>query len=208
MLHGIVQNVDVGDYYLAGGTALSLQMGLRDSLDLDFFLPGEFNASALEKQIEDIFPGSEVVAHEINHSTCSVEIDGIWVSFLGYPYGMLRPFVTTDEMQGLNMASVLDIAEMKLAAIGGRGAKKDFFDLYHILNDTDITIKELVDGLFQKFGDRDFSYMAMGMDYFDDADGEELPLSRVPYDWDEMKEYFCEAQEKLIDALREEERGT
>ncbi len=201
ILHDIVQNVDIGEYYLAGGTALSLQMGLRNSIDFDFFVPGAFDTAALLRQIEAIFPDREVVAHEVNSNTCNMTVDDIRVSFLGYPYGMLEPYVTTAEMPGLNMAGVMDIAEMKLTAIGGRGAKKDFFDLYQVLTKTDITIEELTDGLYEKFGENDFSYIGMGLNYFDDADLEELPLSHVPYDWNEIKEYFTDIQDEVMEHI-------
>ncbi len=201
ILRDIVRNVDIGEYYLAGGTALSLQMGLRDSVDFDFFVPGAFDAAALPRQIEAIFPGREVVAHEVNSNTCNMTVDDVRVSFLGYPYGMLEPYVTTAEMPGLNMARVRDIAEMKLAAIGGRGAKKDFFDLYQVLTRTDITMEELTEGLYEKFGENDFSYIGMGLNYFDDADPEKLASSHVPYDWNGIKEYFTDIQDEIMQHL-------
>ncbi len=205
VLRDIVRNVDIGDYYLAGGTALSLQMGLRDSLDFDFFVPGGFEAGLLAKQLEQIFSGDRVDIYEMSHNTCHAEIAGVSASFLGYSYHMLNPYVTTDGMPGLKMASVLDIAEMKLSAIGGRGAKKDFFDLYHILNDTNITIGDLVDGLPKKYGCMDFSYMAMGLSYFEDADREKLPPLYVPYDWREIKAYFRGIQDETMDALEKKD---
>ena len=59
----------------------------------------------------------------------------------------------TDEINNLRIASILDIALMKITAIGGRGAKKDFFDLYNILNVENISVSNLAEGLLQKCGD-------------------------------------------------------
>ena len=54
-------------------------------------------------------------------------------------------------MSELKIASILDIAVMKVVAIGGRGAKKDFFDLYNIMNKSSITIDELAYKITDKF---------------------------------------------------------
>lgn len=56
ILFKIVKNIDLKDYYLAGGTALSLQMGLRESFDFDFFVPHEFNTDDLLEQLRRIYP--------------------------------------------------------------------------------------------------------------------------------------------------------
>ena len=53
-----------------------------------------------------------------------------------YPNKIINELVEPQEMPKLKMASILDIAIMKVVAIGGRGAKKDFFDLYNIINIT------------------------------------------------------------------------
>lgn len=70
-------------------------------------------------------------------------LNGVQVSFFYYPNKVIKDFVKTEEMPKLKIASVLDIAVMKMVAIGGRGAKKDFFDLYNIIERCNISVGEL-----------------------------------------------------------------
>ncbi len=98
-------------------------------------------------------------------------------------------------MPKLNMASVLDIAVMKIVAIGGRGAKKDFFDLYNIIKKDNVKIDELAKGLIQKCGNNiNYANIIMGLSYFEDAEQEILPKTFVKYDWEEIKRFFIKNQ--------------
>ena len=98
-------------------------------------------------------------------------------------------------MPNLKIASVLDIAVMKVVAIGGRGAKKDFFDLYNIMNKSNITLDELAKGLIQKCGNNvNYLNIIMGLSYFEDAEQEILPKTFVEYDWEDIKRFFIKFQ--------------
>lgn len=96
------------------------------------------------------------------------------------------------------MASIPDIAVMKITAIGGRGAKKDFFDLYNILNREDISVLDLAEGLVQKCGNNiNYFNTIMGLSYFEDAEQELLPKTYVEYDWDKIKKFFVKFQSEF-----------
>lgn len=98
-------------------------------------------------------------------------------------------------MPKLKMASILDIALMKLVAIGGRGAKKDFFDLYNIINKCDFEVEQLAKGLREKYGENiNYLNMIMGLSYFEDAEQEILPKTFVNYNWEEIKKFFISFQ--------------
>ena len=98
-------------------------------------------------------------------------------------------------MPNLKIASILDIAVMKIVAIGGRGAKKDFFDLYNILTKNNIIIDEIAKGLIQKYGNNiNYANVIMGLSYFEDAEQEILPKTFVEYDWEVIKNYFIKFQ--------------
>ncbi|MCD7957611.1 MAG: nucleotidyl transferase AbiEii/AbiGii toxin family protein [Lachnospiraceae bacterium] len=201
ILREIVEKVDIGVYYMAGGTALALQLGHRKSVDFDFFVPHKFHAELLLDQLKNLNYPLETI--NVCDGTCDVLLDGVQVSFFYYPQKMLRPYVEEKEWEHLRMAGLEDIAVMKAVAIGSRGAKKDFFDLYHILHRMDFGIKDLVDGLFVKFGEKhDFSYIGMGLNYFEDAETEILPETFVKYNWKEIKKYFSEIQEPFFTELR------
>lgn len=104
--------------------------------------------------------------------------------------------MTTNEIPKLKLASILDIAIMKVVAIGGRGAKKDFFDLYNIINKYKINIEEISKGLIEKCGEQtNYVNIIMGLSYFEDAEQEELPKLYVEYDWKEIKKFFIKIQQ-------------
>lgn len=186
--------------YMAGGTALSLQMKLRKSVDFDFFLQESFNEAALYDRIQASgFPG--VCALRIGGGTCDLRISRIQVSFFYYPCRMLEPPVADTET-GLHLAGIADIAAMKAVAIGGRGARKDFYDLYWILNDRKMSAGQLAESLYRKYGtDHDFSYVGMGMNYFDDAEMETLSETFRKTDWEEIKTFFCRFQREFMNSL-------
>ena len=107
---------------LVGGTALALQLGHRKSIDLDLF--GTIEADSLE--IREALEESHVVS--VIKESKSIHIymvDGVKVDFVNYRYSWIdEPVVDSD----ITLASIKDIAAMKIAAVIGRGTKKDFID--------------------------------------------------------------------------------
>ena len=130
LLRKIVKTVSLNNYYMAGGTALSLQLNLRESFDFDFCVPDMFNSDVLISELKSI---GNIEVKQNQKGTVDVLLDGVQVSFFFYPNNLVDDIVNNNEIPDLKMASILDIAAMKIAAIGGRGAKKDFFDLYNIM---------------------------------------------------------------------------
>lgn len=192
LLKKISEGVSIDDYYMIGGTAMSLQLGLRESYDFDFCVKSQFNNEILLSELKNI---GNVEVLQNQKGTCDVLLNGVQVSFFYYTNKVIKDFVRAEEMPKLKIASVLDIAVMKIVAIGGRGAKKDFFDLYNIIEKCNITIDELVEGLIQKCGDNvNYVNIIMGLSYFEDAEDEILPDTFVNYDWQKIKEFFIKFQ--------------
>ena len=190
----------VRPFYLAGGTALSLQLGLRVSVDFDFFSPRHFNADSLCAELQARFSNTRVIV--IEPDTCDLLIDDVQVSFFGYPYALVNDLVQgTDALRELRMASPEDIAAMKLSAIGSRGSRKDFYDLYQIYQRVPgFDGRRLLDVARAKFGrERDLGYMLMGLGYFESADSETLPKTFVSADWGGIKRFFREEQRRLFE---------
>ena len=195
LLKDIIETVTIPTYYMIGGTALSLQMGLRESFDFDFCVPTQFNNELLLEELGKIV---EMKVKQNQSGTCDVILNGIQVSFFYYPNKIINELVKPQEMPKLKMVSILDIAIMKLVAIGGRGAKKDFFDLYNIINKCKISIKELAEGLIEKCGNKtNYVNIIMGLSYFEDAEQEILPKTFVEYNWEEIKEFFINYQREF-----------
>ncbi len=195
LLNNIIEIVSIPNYYMIGGTALSLQLGLRESFDFDFCVPEQFNNEIL---LEELGKLGTMEVKQNQKGTCDVIVNGVQISFFYYPNKIIKNLIIPEEMPKLKLASILDIAVMKLVAIGGRGAKKDFFDLYNILTKSDIMILELANGLLQKCGENiNYANIIMGLSYFEDAEQEILPQNFVDYDWEKIKRYFIEFQPKI-----------
>lgn len=167
-------------FYLAGGTGLALQLGHRKSIDLDFFT--------------DNFPGRDNLISSIKHlqpkiiqeaeNTLDTSIEEVKVSFLEYKYSLLNKLL---DFESVKVASVIDIGCMKLSAISSRGSKRDFVDLYYILQ------KYSLDKLFQSF-EKKFKgvkyqelHLLKSISYFGDADNDPDPDMVQGVSWKEIK---------------------
>jgi hypothetical protein len=120
------------DFRLVGGTALALRLGHRTSVDLDFFNDegrecGDWTDSLSvhgHTRLEQASPHIHVYV-----------IAGIKVDVVSLKHAWLEPLHVEDD---LRLASMLDIAAMKLAAITNRGTRKDFVDLAFLLESFDL----------------------------------------------------------------------
>ena len=128
------------DFYLAGGTALALQIGHRISVDFDFFSEIEIKSSLLSK-IKQVFIDNEVVVSVNDSGELTVFIDGIKVTFLYYPFPLLLPLVVHEN---ISLLSTKEIAATKLYTIGRRGSYKDYIDLYFILVGKHASLEEII----------------------------------------------------------------
>ncbi|MBI3913150.1 MAG: nucleotidyl transferase AbiEii/AbiGii toxin family protein [Chloroflexi bacterium] len=178
----------VKDFYLAGGTALALQLGHRTSVDFDFFSPTN---PVLEEWRTAIIAAltlkEKVEIQSQNDGTLLLRLDGVPMSFFRYPYPFIASPIVLDRVQ---LASVLDIGLMKMAAIIGRGRKRDFVDLYFITRD--IPLADLFERSAEKFPNvRDFSIQAArALVYFADAEADKMPRMFQPVQWNQVKKYF------------------
>ena len=190
-------------FYLAGGTALSLQLGLRISFDFDFFTDSRFSPDALSADLKQLITDTKLVYSD--RDTCDLLIQQVQVSFFRYPYPLVSsPVIGVSPLTSLKMASVDDIAAMKLAAIGSRGSRKDFYDLYQIYHTVPgYQSDRLISAVRHKFGlDFDMTYMVMALNYFESAESETLPRLFVPADWEEIKQFFIKEQKILFSLIQ------
>lgn len=199
LLKNITETISIKDCYMIGGTALSIQLGLRESFDFDFCVPTQFNNELLLEELRTL---GTVEVKQNQKGTCDVILNGIQVSFFYYPNKVINDFEKAEEMPSLRIASILDIAAMKVVAIGGRGSKKDFFDLYNILNKCNISALQLAEALIKKCGENiNYANTVMGLSYFEDAELELLPKTFVEYDWEKIKKYFIDFQPEFYKSL-------
>lgn len=178
----------MNDFYLAGGTALALQVFHRKSLDLDFFTAQTFNPEHIINELKLAF-GTKVKVRSMEKGTLHADIDGSMVSFLEFIYPLLNK--EQKKMYGIKLAGFKDIAAMKLSAIHGRGSKKDFFDVYFILKDL-YSLAEIIRFYQRKFSvlKEDISLLLKSLTYFENAEEDPEPLLLKKAGWKEIKEYL------------------
>lgn len=169
------------EFYLSGGTGLSLQLGHRESIDLDFFNKKDFDPAKLQAQLEKF---GELENLQLDKNTLNCFLKGVQVQFLGYPYPLLKP---TINWKSIKISSVMDIACTKLQTIGMRGSKKDFIDIYFILQK--YPLEKLFQKLDKKYQQSDFNrtHILKSLVYFEDAKSQPMPKMHKEATWDEVK---------------------
>lgn len=200
LLKNIVETITIKEYYMAGGTALALQTGIRESFDFDFFVQREFDENLLIQELEKI---GEIQVTTSRTGTLHIILDGVQVTFLQFENNLVASKVAIREMKNLYLADIKDIAIMKLIAISQRGTKKDFFDLFYICNHFAISIKEILAMLDKKYNKNkiNYSHIIQSLSYFEDAEDENLPKVFIQYDWNEIKNFYCEEQKRIYHSL-------
>ena len=183
-------------WYLGGGTALALQLGHRTSEDLDFFTPS-FQTAALLAGIEK----AGLKATLVNQSPDHVEavIETIKVDFIREQIPLMFPLKTLSPLTtGLKSADLRDIGRMKLAAIGSRGNKKDFIDLYCLTRKI-ISLDSLIGLVLGEKHAVNFSKVLFlkGLVDFDDAENDPDPRMIWEITWDEVKRILKEEVKKI-----------
>ncbi|MCR4277520.1 MAG: nucleotidyl transferase AbiEii/AbiGii toxin family protein [Candidatus Berkelbacteria bacterium] len=156
-------------FYLAGGTALALQLGHRDSVDFDFFNPNPFSTEKLWQEIGKSFGSTALTKIQEEENTLSVTINGVKASFFHFPYPLVGSAVS---YEFFDLASVADIGCMKLSAITGRSLAKDYVDIYFILQQ--VGLPELLDLAQKKFPTLDTNLILKSLVYFDDITEEPI----------------------------------
>ena len=169
---------------MVGGTSLALQLGHRNSVDIDLFGNQDINQYLFEEKIKEF---GEVEISQSSKNILITKINDIKVDFVNYKYPLLKEFLVVDNIR---MLSTQDIAAMKLNAIIGRGSKKDFIDLFFLLNE--FSLKEILNFYTQKFNDGSIFLVQKSLTYFDDADIQPQPKMFKDFDWEICKQKILE----------------
>ena len=168
-------------FYLAGGTSLALQLGHRKSIDLDFFCQNSVNIKVILDELSNFNP---TIIQETS-GTLDLLIEDVKISFLEYNYPLLESFVI---FENIRLASIIDIACMKLTAVSSRGSRKDFIDLYFILKS--ISLTEIFNKFEEKYINIKYSktHILKSLSYFLDAESDPDVDYLTPVSWDDVKE--------------------
>lgn len=182
---------DLSTFYLTGGTALSLLLGHRESEDLDFFTQQQFEPLVLQQKLLQFGKLNDV---ELREGTLNGFLDTVKLQFLHYPYNLIEDLITWNTVK---LSSVLDIACTKLITISMRGSKKDFIDLYVILEKH--SLPELFAQLDKKYQNVQYNHahILKSLVYFDDAEGQPMPRMHIQADWNRIKGTIVEHVKKF-----------
>jgi predicted nucleotidyltransferase component of viral defense system len=166
--------------YLAGGTALALQLGHRRTEDLDWFTPETLDPGELLADVEAMGRPLTVVQNEVG--TFLATVDGVKFSVFRYRYSTIAPFV---EANGVNLASIRDLAAMKLLALMGRATKRDYVDVHELLVKKHMTLPAIVQAFEAKYPSCDTSGALRALTFFDDVIGD-MPIMLTATTWKEV----------------------
>lgn len=177
------------DFYLAGGTALALQIGHRDSIDFDFFSKKEIDTEKLFDKIKNNFRDRKVLKIQEEENTLTVLIDEeIKLSFFTYSYSLLFDLIAEEN---IFLASIEDITCMKLSAILSRASNKDYIDLYYIFQSK--SLDEILKLTTKKFPDIDENLILKSLVYFEDVQMEAIEFKNgKEVDFSDVKQYLRE----------------
>lgn len=176
-------------FYLAGGTALSLQIGHRRSVDFDFFSETD---EIDEKSRNEIISGVTSLPTKIIESVGGnllLLVDGVRTGFFGYGYPLVDEPVLCENIL---LASINDIGLMKCDALISRGSRKDFYDLFYISRHIDFDhLLQLGEKKYPLF--RDFPLMVLeSMTLFDNGDRDVQPDLFENISWEQVKQFFVD----------------
>lgn len=191
ILDKIVSSGISAQFYLAGGTALAIHLGHRMSIDLDFFSRSDFSIEKIKKELSLL---GDVVVNDQEDGTLNASLDGVKISFLRYDYAQLYPYIV---FENVNLADERDIAAMKIDASSSRGSKKDFIDLYFLLEK--YSLVELIVFFEKKFSDIKYNklHILKSLVYFSDAEAEPMPMMLKEVSWQKVKEKISQEVLKL-----------
>jgi len=185
-------------FYLAGGTGLALQIGHRISVDFDLFSNDPIR-KVLLKQVEDLF---DKETHEVltnNGNELTMIIDGVKVTFLHYPFPIIKPLNTSGPIP---MLTVEEILVAKAYTIGRRGELKDYIDIYTGLKRKFSTLTDMISLAQKKYGDafndRLFLEQIVYLDYIEEI--KITMLKDAPPSKGQLIQFFseCIKTERLV----------
>jgi predicted nucleotidyltransferase component of viral defense system len=183
----------LSNFRLCGGTSLSLQIGHRISVDLDFFCQSEID---LDQLLDDLNLDFQIDVNYRNPKVLSCMVEKVKVDFVKYHYPWIGNPI---ESEGVILCSLYDIAAMKLEAIKGRGRKRDFVDLYYLLKN--FSLQEMLEFNLKKYRNNDQTLILKSLTYFIDAEEDTDPNTFEKLNWEKVKKQIITEVKSIIKNL-------
>jgi len=190
LIERLMQDHQLNSFYLVGGTALSLRIGHRESIDIDLFSSSDFDGDAIATHLRYNY-GADVKRHKGNYVSGSIgEVD---FDFISHKYPSINPIET---IEGIRMMSNQDISAMKINAIVNSGQRiKDFIDMHYLLSE--MSLDEILGYYCQKYPDVDSNTGKLSLMYHNDID------FNVPVKLMDAKLKWQDVQKSILKAVSE-----
>lgn len=174
---------EMKDFHLVGGTALSLKYGHRISVDLDLFNCQPFENLLIEDTLFDFF-GNEFKVRNSNPKIGIFSFIGeVKVDLVKHPFPLIKP---VQIIEGIRFFSTEDIIAMKVQAILGRGKKKDFWDIFELLQH--YSVADFIQFHRMKYQKQNLLIsVPQALIYFGHAEESEDPVSLKGQTWKKVK---------------------
>ena len=182
-----LQNLpELNDFFLVGGTALSLRYGHRISMDLDLFGHSGFNREVVLDALRNEF-GEDFVYEESRVKwAIFCFIQNVKIDIVKYDHPIIAP---VEYVNDVRLYSDQDIIAMKINAILGRGKKKDFWDIYELLHHYQLS--DIIQYHHKKFPKQMLLIsIPSALTYFEDAEESEEPISLKGQTCDMIKHFI------------------
>ncbi len=183
-------------FYLAGGTASALYLGHRISVDLDFFGLESFDVEELAWRLADL---GRFRLESFAPDTLLGFFEDVRISFFRYRYPLVDEPVTVLDTLVVGLG---DLAAMKIEAIGQRGSRRDFIDLYFICRSR-MTLAEALEWHRRKFAGLNINVMHLirALVYFEDAEADPMPEMLRLVSWPDVRRFFEQETQALFRQL-------
>ena len=167
MLRKLKNEPFLKDFFLVGGTALALQIGHRESVDLDLFSQKELNVPEITGYLNQKYKKKYELLNS-QKMIYQVMIEGIKVDFVHHPFELVEPVCYDSQIAYLGKK---DISAMKLHAIETSGDRaKDFIDIYYLLKD--IPLEKMFEYYQKKYSTTNIFNAKRSLVFFDDVSDE------------------------------------
>ncbi len=193
LLKALMNEPLLNDFFLVGGTALSLQVGHRKSIDLDLFSLNDFDRHAIIGELEEKY---EFYTDFQSKNTLKGQIRGVKVDLISHKFPLIKPLIM---MENIRIAGLEDIAAMKLNVIAGNGTRvKDFIDIAYL--SSFLTLVEMVEAYQEKYLNRNPLMAIKSLAYHHDIDfTEPIEMMNKNYTWKSI-------EKRLNDMLKTPEK--
>lgn len=131
-----------------------------------------------------------------NEGTFLANVGKVDFSVFRYPYQLVALPVPFD---GCHLASLRDIAAMKMTAIVQRAVKRDYVDLHAIFERGKVTLPSVVSTMRHKFPGLDPDAALRAMTYFKDVEGQPMPQMLIKLSWEDVKRGLEKARARLLE---------